>query len=181
VAFGEIDWVAGMFYGIKPAVAAIVLQAVWRIGSRTLRSPRKVPLLWAIAILSFVAIVLLKIPFPWVVLAAALAGAVGGKYVPAQFAAGGSHGAAKAQHHTDGAGFLIDDHTPTPPHARFSKSRLALVVLVGALLWVLPMAVLVWMQSWDGALTQMSWFFTKAALLTFGGAYAVLPTCIKGR
>ena len=69
VAFGEVSWVAGMFYGIKPAVAAIVLQAVWRIGSRTLKSPRKVPLLWAIAVLSFVAIAVLKIPFPWVVLA----------------------------------------------------------------------------------------------------------------
>ncbi|HWI79166.1 MAG TPA: chromate efflux transporter [Ramlibacter sp.] len=180
VVYGEINWVAGMFYGIKPAVAAIVLHAVWRIGSRTLRSPRKVPLLWAIAILSFIAIVILKVPFPWVVLGAALAGAVGGKYLPAQFAAGGGHGTAKIQQQLDGAGFLIDDHTPTPEHARFSKTRLALLLLVGALLWTLPMAVLVWMQSWDGALTQMSWFFTKAALLTFGGAYAVLPYVYQG-
>src|SRR5215207_1105445 len=74
VAFGHVSWVAGLFYGIKPAVAAIVLQAVWRIGSRTLKSPRKVPLLWAIAVLSFVAIAGLHVPFPWVVGAAALAG-----------------------------------------------------------------------------------------------------------
>jgi chromate transporter len=179
VAFGEIDWVAGMFYGIKPAVAAIVLQAVWRIGSRTLKSPRKVPLLWAIAILSFVAIVIVKIPFPWVVLGAALAGAVGGKYLPSQFAVGG-HGAAKARQQAEAGAFLIDDDTPTPQHARFSMSRLALVLFVGALLWLLPMGVLVWMQGWDGSLTQMSWFFTKAALLTFGGAYAVLPYVYQG-
>jgi len=180
VAFGEVSWVAGMFYGIKPAVAAIVLQAVWRIGSRTLKSPRKVPLLWAIAILSFVSIVILKIPFPWVVLGAAIAGALGGKYAPAQVAAGGGHASAKAGHQADHGGFLIDDDTPTPEHARFAKSRLALVLLAGALLWLLPMAVLVWMQSWDGPLTQMSWFFTKAAMLTFGGAYAVLPYVYQG-
>jgi len=180
VAYGEIDWVAGMFYGIKPAVAAIVLQAVWRIGSRTLKSPRKVPLLWAIALLSFVGIVILKIPFPWMVLGAALTGAVGGKYLPEQFAAGGGHGAANAKQASGSGGFVIDDDTPTPPHARFSKSHLAGVLLVGALLWTLPMAVLVWMQSWDGPLTQMSWFFTKAALLTFGGAYAVLPYVYQG-
>src|SRR5512132_3386354 len=92
-AFGEVRWIAGLFYGIKPAVAAIVLQAVWRIGSRTLRSPRKVPLLWAITVLSFLAITAAHVPFPWVVLCAALAGAFGGKYLPEQFAGGSAHGA----------------------------------------------------------------------------------------
>ena len=180
VEFGEVSWVAGLFYGIKPAVAAIVLQAVWRIGSRTLKSPRKVPLLWLISVLSFVAIAILKIPFPWVVLAAACAGALGGKYLPDQFA-GAGHGPAGAQRegHAQG-GFLIDDETPTPDHARFRKSRLAAVLLAGAALWLLPMAALVLTQGWNGALTQMSWFFTKAALLTFGGAYAVLPYVYQG-
>ncbi|HSV35488.1 MAG TPA: chromate efflux transporter [Ramlibacter sp.] len=181
VAFGQVSWVAGLFYGIKPAVAAIVLQAVWRVGSRTLKSPRKVPLLWAISLFSFVAIALLKIPFPWVVLAAALAGAWGGRFLPAQFAAGGGHGSAggAAKSHADG-GYVIDDATPTPEHARFRKSRLAAVVAIGALLWLLPMAALVAVQGWQGALTQMGWFFTKAALLTFGGAYAVLPYVYQG-
>jgi chromate transporter len=82
VVFGEVDWVAGLFYGIKPAVAAIVLHAVWRIGSRTLKSPRKVPLLWAIVLASFVCIAWLKVPFPLVVAVAALIGAVGGRYAP---------------------------------------------------------------------------------------------------
>jgi chromate transporter len=177
-AYGEVSWVAGMFYGIKPAVAAIVLQAVWRIGSRTLKSPRKVPLLWAISLLSFVAVAIVHVPFPWVVGIAALTGAVGGKYLPAQFA-GGGHGGAKGAAHAAG-GYLIDDATPTPEHARFSKARLAAIVAVGAALWLLPMGALVATQGWDGTLAQMGWFFTKAALLTFGGAYAVLPYVYQG-
>jgi chromate transporter len=181
VAFGQVSGVAGVFYGIKPAVAAIVLQAVWRIGSRTLKSPRRVPWLWAIAVLSFVAIAFLKIPFPWVVLSAGLVGAWGGKYVPAQFATGGGHAAASAWPLAAvERGFVIDDASPTPEHARFSTRRLAAVVLVGALLWLLPMGVLMAWQGWNGALTQMAWFFTKAALLTFGGAYAVLPYVYQG-
>ncbi len=180
VAFGHVNWVAGVFYGIKPAVAAIVLQAVWRIGGRTLKSPRKVPLLWVIAVASFVAIAVLKIPFPWVVLAAAITGALGGKYLPGQFSSSGAHAGS-----TNAAGvasplFVIDDHTPTPPHAVFSKSRLAWVVAAGAALWLLPMALLVATQGWNGTLAQMAWFFTKAALLTFGGAYAVLPYVYQG-
>jgi chromate transporter len=181
VAFGDVKWVAGLFYGIKPAVAAIVLHAVWRIGGRTLKSPRKVPVLWAISLLSFVAIAVLKIPFPWVVFSAAIVGALGGKYLPAQFATGAGHAAANAPR--DGqpqSGFVIDDGTPTPDHARFSKSRLVMIIAAGALLWLLPMAALVAAQGWDGTLAQMGWFFTKAALLTFGGAYAVLPYVYQG-
>jgi len=177
-AFGNVPVIAGMFYGIKPAVAAIVLQAVWRIGSRTLKSPRKVPVLWAIALLSFVAIAILHIPFPWVVLSAGLVGAWGGRYLPAQFAAGGVHGAAGTQVH-EGT-YVIDDTTPTPAHARFSKAKLARVALVGLLLWMLPIAALVAWQGTESTLAQMGWFFTKAALLTFGGAYAVLPYVYQG-
>jgi chromate transporter len=176
VAYGHVGWVAGLFYGIKPAVAALVLQAVWRIGGRTLRSPARAPLLWAIALASFVAIAILQVPFPWVVLAAAAFGAAGGRWWPAQFGATGGHAA--ADRHYGPA--LIDDDTPTPPHARFSRAGLATVVAVGALLWLLPMAALVGWRGWDGTLAQMGWFFTKAALLTFGGAYAVLPYVYQG-
>lgn len=176
VAFGNVSWVAGLFYGIKPAVAAIVLHAVWRIGSRTLRHPAKVPLLWAIALASFVAIAWLKIPFPWVVGAAALLGTVGARFAPAQFATGGGHGAAGKSW----GPALIDDHTPTPPHALFRKARLARLAVVGALLWAVPMALLVATQGLASTLAHMGWFFTKAALLTFGGAYAVLPYVYQG-
>jgi chromate transporter len=176
VAFGHVNWVAGLFYGIKPAVAAIVLQAVWRIGSRTLKDPRKTPILWVVALASFVAIAFLNLPFPLIVVSAALLGVLGARVAPAQFAPGGGHGAAQ----TSWGAALIDDRTPTPPHAIFSKARLARLVVVGAILWLLPMALLVAAQGMQGTLPQMGWFFTKAALLTFGGAYAVLPYVYQG-
>ena len=176
LAFGDVPLVAGLFYGIKPAVAAIVLHAVWRIGSKTLKSPRRTPLLWAVALVSFAAIAVLKIPFPWVVLAAAITGWQGARWAPGQFAGGGGHGSAVTSY----GPALIDDHTPTPAHARFSRKRLAQVVVVGALLWLLPMGALVAAWGWHSTLAQMGWFFTKAALMTFGGAYAVLPYVYQG-
>ncbi len=183
VVFGNVPWVAGLLYGIKPAVAAIVLQAVHRIGSKTLKNPAKAPLLWVIAALSFLAISAFTVPFPWVVLAAALTGWLGQRLGSRQFGGAAGHGQSgggKATLPADQPGFVIDDSTPTPAHARFKKSRLATVLLVGAALWLLPMGVLVAWQGWSGALTQMGWFFTKAALLTFGGAYAVLPYVYQG-
>ena len=176
LAFGDVGWVAGVFHGIKPAVAAIVLHAVYRIGSRTLRSAREVPLLWTITVLSFVAIAVLHVPFPWVVLVAGLAGFAGARFAPRQFSGAGGH----AQSGTSYGPALIDDATPTPPHARFSRLRLAQVVAVGAVLWLLPMGLLVLAQGWNSTLAQMGWFFSKAAMLTFGGAYAVLPYVYQG-
>jgi chromate transporter len=75
---------------------------------------------------------------------------------------------------------VIDDHTPTPAHAIFSWGRLAKIVLAGAVLWTVPMALLTANYGWQHPLPQMAWFFTKAALLTFGGAYAVLPYVYQG-
>ena len=172
IAFGDVPLVAGIFYGIKPAVTAIVLQAAHRIGSRALKNNW----LWAIAGASFVAIFAINLPFPLIVLGAALIGYLGGRYAPAKFSVGGGHGAADK---SCGAA-LIDDDTPPPAHTRFRWSRLALILLVGALLWLLPMGLLTALFGWDGSLTQMGWFFTKAALLTFGGAYAVLPYVYQG-
>lgn len=172
IAFGDVPLVAGLFYGIKPAVTAIVLQAAHRIGSRALKNN----VLWGIAGASFVAIFALNVPFPAIVLGAALIGYVGGRIAPRYFAAGGGHGEA-------GEGFgraLIDDDTPTPTHARFAWSRLLGVFAIGATLWVVPMGLLTAGLGWDHTLTQMGWFFTKAALLTFGGAYAVLPYVYQG-
>ena len=173
VAFGDLPLVSGLFYGIKPAVTALVAQAAWRIGTRALRNG----VLWGIAAASFAAIFVFDVPFPFIVMAAGLAGYVGGRVAPARFAPGGSaHGpAGKAQ----GAAF-IDDDTPTPPHARFSWGRLGRVGLAGALLWLLPMGLLAGLGGVSHPLTQMGWFFTKAALLTFGGAYAVLPYVYQG-
>jgi chromate transporter len=176
LAFGHVGWVAGLFYGIKPAVAAIVLQAVWRIGSRTLKKPSQVPILWTVAVSSFIAIAVLRLPFPWVVAAAALTGVIGGRLAPGQFATHGSHAAGAAGY----GPALVGDATPTPAHARFSRSRLAAVLAIGALLWLVPMGLLIVGWGWEHTFTQMAWFFTKAALLTFGGAYAVLPYVYQG-
>jgi chromate transporter len=173
VAFGHVPWIAGLFYGIKPAVSAIVLQAMWRIGSRTLKDPRKTPLLWIIAVLSFVGIALLSVPFPIVVIAAGVLGAMAGRWWPSQVASASGH-TAKATGHGPGH-YVIDDHTPTPAHALFTRSRLASVIIVGLLLWAAPLLGLIAWQGRDSTLAQMGWFFTKAALLTFGGAYAALP------
>ena len=172
IAYGEVAVVAGLFYGIKPAVTAIVVQAAHRIGSRALKNN----LLWAIAAASFVAIFAFDLPFPAIVLGAAVIGFIVGRFKPQLFQASSSHAQSK-----DGHGpALIDDDTPTPAHALFSWTRLAQVLLVGAVLWTVPIGYLIWHFGWNHTLTQMSWFFTKAALLTFGGAYAVLPYVYQG-
>lgn len=172
IAFGDMPLVAGLFYGIKPAVTAIVVQAAHRIGSRALKNN----LLWAIAGASFVAIFALNVPFPLIVAVAALVGFIGGRIAPDTFKTGGGHGKADKSY---GAA-LIDDHTPTPEHAIFRWSRLVKIIVIGALLWVVPMGLLTSHFGWNHTLTQMAWFFTKAALLTFGGAYAVLPYVYQG-
>lgn len=172
IAYGDVSWVAGLFYGIKPAVTAIVVHAAHRIGSRALKNN----FMWAIAAAAFVAIFALNVPFPYIVIAAALIGYFGGRFSPENFKGGGGHGKADKSFGVA----LIDDHTPTPAHAIFKWSRLSIILISGILLWTIPLAAL-WVNfGWDHTLTQMAWFFTKAALLTFGGAYAVLPYVYQG-
>jgi chromate transporter len=170
--FGDVPVVAGIFYGIKPAVTALVLHAAHRIGTRALKNRW----MWGIAAAAFVAIFAFDTPFPAIVLAAALIGHFGARHAPQLFSLGGGHGGTAANH----GPALIDDHTPTPAHARFSKSHLIKVLLAGLALWGAGMAALWLTQGPQGTLTQMGWFFTKAALLTFGGAYAVLPYVYQG-
>jgi len=171
-AYGHTSIVAGLFYGIKPAVTAIVIQAVHRIGSRALKHLS----LWTIAAASFVAIFALDVPFPLIILSAALIGHVGGRIAPHIFS-GAAHNARESK--SSGLA-VIDDDTPTPIHALFTWTKLLKVLLIGAALWCLPMGLLLAGLGWDHTLTQMGWFFTKAALLTFGGAYAVLPYVYQG-
>ncbi|RFP80250.1 chromate efflux transporter [Hydrogenophaga borbori] len=180
LVYGQVGWVAGLLYGIKPAVAAIVVQAVWRIGGKVLRSPRRAPWLWAMAVGSFAAIAVFQLPFPLVVLSALVLGWLGGRFAPSQFLPAGAEAAAAVAPARAPPVALIDDHTPPPAHARFSRGRLARVLLVGALLWALPMAALLAWQGEQGVLGAMGLFFSKAALLTFGGAYAVLPYVYQG-
>ncbi|MFA9218195.1 MAG: chromate efflux transporter [Sphingomonadaceae bacterium] len=171
LAYGSVPTVAAILYGIKPAVVALVLAAAWRIGSRTLKNP----LLIAIAVLAFAAI-LLHLPFPAIIAGAALAGALGGRYRPQDFRPGQGH----AARHASYGPALIDDDTPTPAHARFRWPQLARVALSGIGLAVGSWLLLAGIGGPQGVLAQMGWFFSKAALLTFGGAYAVLPYVYQG-
>jgi chromate transporter len=176
LAYGHLTLVAGIMNGIKPAVVAIVVAAAWRIGSRTLRNG----ILVGIALAAFVAIALLDVPFPLIVLGAALAGVIGARLRPGAFHPPGAHAAGDGTPAAARPRALIDDDTPTPPHARFSTRRLAAVGLAGVgLMLVVWLLLAAWGGS-RGTLAQMGWFFTKAALLTFGGAYAVLPYVVQG-
>lgn len=167
LAWGDVPAIAGLLYGIKPAVTAIVVVAAIRIGSRALKNG----VLWGIAAAAFVALFALKLPFPLIVIGAGIIGYVGGRVAPQLFAMGGGHAAGDKSY----GPAIIDDDTPTPAHARHSWPHFAKVLATGLLLWVVMMALLVAVYDWQGTLSQMGWFFTKAALLTFGGAYAVLP------
>ncbi len=170
--FGDLPLVAGIFYGLKPAVTAIVLHAAHRIGSRALKNRW----MWGIAALAFIAIFAFDTPFPAIVVAAALIGHFGARRWPAVFALGGGHASGQASY----GPALIDDDTPTPAHARFSRGHLARVLGIGLGLWALVMGALVLATGWHSTLSTMGLFFTQAALLTFGGAYAVLPYVYQG-
>jgi chromate transporter len=167
MAWGSVPAIAGILYGIKPAVTAIVVVAALRIGARALKNG----VLWGIAAAAFIALFALNVPFPLIVIGAGLIGAIGGRVAPALFATGGGHGAGGKSY---GAA-VIDDGTPTPRHALFGWQRFAAVLAAGLLLWGAAMAALAAIYGWQSPLAQMGWFFTKAALVTFGGAYAVLP------
>ncbi|MEW6118842.1 MAG: chromate efflux transporter [Pseudomonadota bacterium] len=168
LAWGDVPLVQGLFYGIKPAVVAVVVFAAWRIGSRALKNA----VLWGMAALAFIGIFVFDIGFPWIVLAAAIAGAVGGKLAPDHFRSGGGHGLA----HQGFGPALIDDDTPTPAHARFSWGGLAATSAIFILVWFASMGAVSGLPT----LADMGSFFTKAAFLTIGGAYAVLPYVYQG-
>ncbi len=166
VAFGKVPAIAAFFYGMKPAVVAIVAFAAWRIGSRVLRNP----VLITIAVLAFIALYFFAVPFPVIVIGAAVLGIIAARINPQSFQA-----VARAPRTEGEGGALIDDHAPPPPHARFSWGRLAWVLCAGIVLWLIAMSALVSIEGGIGTLSTMAAFFSKAALVTFGGAYAVLP------
>ncbi len=172
VAFGDLPVVAGILFGIKPAVVAIVISAAWRIGSRTLKNRWLI----GIAVLAFISISVFQLPFPLIIGVAALVGFIGGRVMPDFFQPGGGHPSSKE---TFGPA-LIDDHTPPPAHAAFSRRKLLLTSAFGIVIAVTGMALLNLLLGEKNPLSQMAWFFTKAALLTFGGAYAVLPYVYQG-
>jgi chromate transporter len=172
LSFGDLPVVAGILFGIKPAIVVIVLAAALRIGSRSLQNR------WLIGIasLAFIAITFFQLPFPLIVLIAALFGIIGSHVLPNQFQLGSGHNSSKK---TSGPA-LIDDHTIAPDHAQFTGRKFFIVVGVGLAIGLSVWGILIALTSWSHTLAQMSWFFTKAAMLTFGGAYAVLPYVYQG-
>ncbi|MGA7178281.1 MAG: chromate efflux transporter [Thiobacillaceae bacterium] len=168
LAWGHVSPVQGIFYGIRPAVVAVVLFAAWRIGARALKNE----VLWGMASLAFVGIFFFHIGFPWIVLSAGVLGAIGGKLAPEKFRSGSGHGPSNREY----GPAIIDDDSLTPSHGKFSWTRLALTLAVFVSIWLAAMFAL----RGEQALAAMGLFFTKAAFLTFGGAYAVLPYVYQG-
>lgn len=172
LTYGQVPWIAAIFFGIKPAVTAIVLHAAVRIGKRTIHN---LALKW-IAVLSFLAIFILNVSFPIIVLIAAVVGYWGGKRYPEYFQQTG-HGNQSTQNYGVA---IIDDNTPSPSHTQFRYQTTLLHSAVALICWLLPMAALITHFGWKTLYPNLAWFFTKAAFLTFGGAYAVLPYVYQG-
>ena len=170
--YGHVSTVSGLLDGLKPAVSAIVFQAAYRIGLKTLKNW----VLILIALFSFGLIHFYSTPFPMILLLAATVGVVGGRLYPSYFSTT-SH-AKNERGQSERA--LIDDDSPVPEHAKFTKLALLRTFIIGLLLWLIPIALMFVLLGQEHILTQMAWFFTKAALLTFGGAYAVLPYVYDG-
>jgi chromate transporter len=170
IAYGHLSVVAGLFAGIKPAVTALLVQAMVRMAQRTLTQAW---LAW-LAGLACLAMVVLGAPFPLIIVLAAALGwwQTRGQALTSPHAQPPTPPAATPA--------VLADDSPPPAHARFSWANLGLVLACGGLLWLLPMALLSALWGWQHTLTHMAWFFTKAALLTFGGAYTVLPYVYQG-
>jgi len=173
LTFGQVPWIAALFFGIKPAVVAIVLHAAVRIGKRTIHNQA---LKW-IALGSFLAIFILNLSFPIIVIITAIIGYWGGKRYPEYFQQSSSHGNTKDIGHGTA---MIDDHTPSPAHAQFNLQKTLRHSAIALCCWLLPIGILITYFGWKTLYPQLAWFFTKAAFLTFGGAYAVLPYVYQG-
>lgn len=160
---GDVSWVKSIFYGLVPAVIAIIASAGLRIGKKALKTPA----LWAMAAASFVAIFYFKISFVLIILAAAAIGWLGSRISPAQFPATTSHGEDGDESEN---GFL-----KLPPCEPASWLRTLKITLVAGALWWIPILLMGAWQGWASVIFRQGTFFSKAALMTFGGAYAVLP------
>jgi chromate transporter len=161
---GDVTWVSAVFSGLAAAVIAIVASATIRIGKKALANP----LMVGVAAASFVAIFLVHVPFPLIVLSAGLIGLIGGAVRPALFAVGVGHELEENE------AVAIRDDAPPAAHTTPSLLRAARALAVGLTLWIVPLAAVAWWRGSGDVLTQEGWFFAKAAMVTFGGAYAVL-------
>jgi chromate transporter len=176
---GELPALASLFWGLRPAVLAIVLQAAWRLGRRTLHNP----LLGAIAAAACLALSLGRVPYPALIAATALVGWLGGRLRPRLFLPPAARMPGAVPEQAGGEGLaepLHGDATAPPPHARFRGRPLALTLLAGGLALAVPLALLALSGGWQGLPASLARFFTRVALVSFGGAYAVLPYVAQG-
>jgi chromate transporter len=163
-AFGNLPWIAAIFYGLKPAVTAIVAVAVIRIGQRALRNE----VMWSLAVLAFVVIYFFKAPFPAIVVGAGVIGFLGGHILKDKF---------QTSTIVEERAILsaISDEQESPPHTKPNLPRAILISAICLTLWLAPTIIAGALRGWDSTLFKEGFFFTKAAVVTFGGAYAVLP------
>lgn len=166
MAYGTVPWVVAIFYGLKPAVLAIVGAAVIRIGSKALKNE----VMWMLAGLAFVAIYVFKVPFPLIILSAAIIGFIGGKVWRDKFLV-----IRGPELSADSERTVIDDEAEAAEHTRPSLKRSLRVCVTWLTLWWLPVLLLALWVGTEHALFREAIFFSKAALVTVGGAYAVLP------
>jgi len=174
-SYGHVALVAAILSGFKPVVIAVVVEAVLRIGRRALKRVAHV----VIAAVAFVGIYVGHVPFPAIVAGAGLVGFIGGRLWPSVFAvqrrpAIASHGGTGDSGAASRLPIAIDDDAPTPAHARPSRARLVRVLGIGLVLWAVPFSALALWRGSHSLHAQEYRFFTQAALVTFGGAYAVL-------
>ena len=162
VAHGDLADVSALFFGLRAAVIAVVVVALIRLWKKALQNRA----LRVLAAAAFVALFLFRAPFPAVVVSAGLFGLLLQRRRPAWFAVTSAHGPK--------SGAVLADDSPLPDHARPSRGRAIRVVSVGLLLWIGPLAAVAWWRGGDDVLTTLSLFYSKAACVTFGGAYAVL-------
>lgn len=160
-AYGNVPWIAAIFYGLKPAVMAIVAVAVIKIGRKALQSL----LMWCIAAVAFAAIFFFHVPFPLIILGAALVGFLAERALPADAATSDGNESRD----------VPGDNDESSGHARPSWSRATRITIACLLLWWTPVLLAGLWQGWDHTLVKEGLFFSKAAVVTFGGAYAVLP------
>ena len=163
--FGHLPTLQAILWGIKPVVVALVLAAAWRLGKKTLKNNY----LRAICLSALVAI-FTGLAFVWIVLAAVIIGILLSSWRSNIFT-GGGHG---SSYKDDGLA-LINNNSPIPAHAHYSKHSLITTLVVGLALWATALVSLSYTWGLAHLLSQVGLFFSKAALLTFGGAYAVLP------
>jgi chromate transporter len=175
--WGQLPLLVSVFAVLKPAVLAVVVMAAFRIGSRTLRTP----LLRALALSGFLGLTLFNIPYPLLVIGAGVIGLLVARWRPGLLVAHSrpERTATTSPDHAQ-ARALHDDDSSSPDHARFSAWRLVVTLGAWALATLVPLLALVSLGGWNGILALMARFFTRVALLSFGGAYAVLPYVAQG-